>query len=95
MLVNDTGVDIGEADVWIMKFGQVILMDPLLESGLEALCHQLEGVVHLLVCIVADEEFAPSLGRHIGGNIIRVLSRVLGMVERDCQSVGHRAFPAS
>ena len=70
MLVNYARVDVGETNIEIIKFGQVVLMDCILELVLEALCHCLEGVVHLFCCFVADEEFALSLGRHINRNVI-------------------------
>ena len=81
VLVNDTGVYVGKAYIRIVEFGQVVLMYGLQELILEALCHCLESVLHLFCCFVADEEFAPSLGGCIGGNVIRVLSQVEGWLE--------------
>ena len=54
-------MDFGETDI-----GQVVVMDCLMELILEALCCHLEGVIHLFFHFVTDEEFTPSLGRHIG-----------------------------
>ena len=45
MLLDDTGVDIGETDIRILKLSKVVLMDCLLELVSEALGDHLEGVM--------------------------------------------------
>ena len=45
MLVDDTGVDIGETNIRIVKLSKVVLMDQLLELVPEALGDCLEGVI--------------------------------------------------
>ena len=62
MLVDDTGVDIGETNVRIVKLSKVVLMDCLLELVPEALGDCLVGVVDKCCHFVADNEFALSLG---------------------------------
>ena len=56
-------------------------MDGLLKFISEALNHCFEGVVHLFFCFVANEDFAPSLGRCIDGNVIGIFDWVMRVLE--------------
>ena len=85
-------MDISEADIRIINFEQEVLMDHLLELVSEALCHCLEGVIHLFCCFVVDEEFVLSLGRHVGGNVVRLFSWIEGQLKGIVEALDIKCF---
>ena len=80
-MIYDAGVHVGEANMRIVEFGKVVLMDGLLKLILEALNHHSEGVVHLFCHFVVDEDFTQLLGECIGRNAIKIFAQVVGLLE--------------
>ena len=75
----------------IVKLSKIVLVDCLLELVAEARGDQLEGVVDLFPCFVADKEFTSLLGGRNDGNFVGVLAwvdwrlkRVMEVLDTEC-----------